>query len=85
MNRKEFNRVMKSITVVKDGHKQLDMDLLRDLSNDVKNQLIKVIVSARHPVLVDLVNKDTDISWLHSMGYLYQIKGASHHFITHGG
>lgn len=85
MNRKQFNSVMKSITVVENGHRRLSVDLLRDLSNDVKNQLIRVLVSARHPVLVDLINKDTDISWLHSMGYLYSKKDGEYEFVTHGG
>jgi len=85
MNKKEFNRVIKSITVVEDGKKRLSLDLLQGLSNEVKNQMIQVIVSARHPVLVDLINKDTDISWLHSMGYLYPKKGDEYEFVTHGG
>lgn len=85
MNKKEFNRVIKSITVVEDGKKRLSLDLLQGLSNEVKNQMIQVIVSARRPVLVDLINKDTDISWLHSMGYLYPKKGGEYEFVTHGG
>ena len=85
MNKKEFNRVIKSITVVEDGKKRLSLDVLQGLSNEVKNQMIQVIVSARHPVLVDLINKDTDISWLHSMGYLYPKKGGEYEFVTHGG
>lgn len=85
MKRKEFNSVLKSITVVEEGKKKLSLSLLKALSNDVKNQMIKVLVSARHPVLVALINSDTDISWLNSMGYMYHMQGAEHDFITHGG
>lgn len=85
MKRKEFQSVLKSITVTEDGKKKLSLDLLKELDNDVKNKMIQVLVSARHPVLIALINTDTDIPWLHSMGYLYRMNGSEHDFITHGG
>jgi hypothetical protein len=85
MKRKEFQSVLKSITVTEDGKKKLSLELLKQLDNDVKNKMIQVLVSARHPVLIAFINSDTDIPWLNSMGYLYPMKGADHDFITHGG
>lgn len=71
--------------MVEDGYKKLSVELLRKLPNTTKNLMIQHLVSARQPVLIDFINKDTDIQWLHSAGYLYQKKGDGHVFITHRG
>ena len=68
MNNREFNRNLKNLS---DKKGFLSVTKIQEADNDLRNQIINVIVKKRFPVVVDFLNPETDISWLQCMGYFY--------------
>jgi hypothetical protein len=81
MKHREFNKLLErlSITVDGDGKKKksklLSTELILKETPEVLNSIIDYLVRARAPIVKEFINKETDITWLHSMGYLYEKKG----------
>jgi hypothetical protein len=78
MNNTQFNQHLKFLSG-KSG--LLDKQKMADAPNDLKNQLIDHIVRKRHAIVNDLINPETDLSWLHSMGYLYKASTKQYDFL----
>lgn len=79
MKKTEFNKILKENTEKKSS--LLDNNKIKNLDNDVKNAMILYIVRKRMPILNELLNDETDMSWLHSMGYLYETQGKKYKFL----
>jgi hypothetical protein len=67
MTKREFNKVIKSVST----KKKLDINKIKNLPDDVKDSVVYFIVRNRGPVVEEFVNKN-QISWINSMGYLYK-------------
>ncbi len=72
MNKTEFNVILRKNSNKKTG--LLDVSKVSSLDNQTKNKMINYIVRRRMAIVKAFINPETDISWLHSMGYLYQAK-----------
>lgn len=77
MNKKNFNALMRAIST----NGILDLDKIALLNNETKTSAVYHIVRNRGPVVKDLIPADFDLSWLHSMGYLYETKGKLFAFV----
>jgi hypothetical protein len=80
MNRREFNKTLKSCLT----KKNLDKAKLAALPDDTKFLMVNFLVRKRAPVLIELIGPLTDKNWLAAMGYLYQTKGKEFEFIHTG-
>lgn len=72
MKQNEFNALLRQNSDKKSGH--LDVAKIALLPNAVRNQMINYIVRKRMAIVTAFINDETDVSWLHSMGYLYNHK-----------
>ena len=77
MNNRTFNKLINSIST----RKKLDIAKISSLPDDDKSQLVYHIVRNRGPFLKVLIPAEFDMSWLASMGYLYESKGREFTFI----
>lgn len=77
MKKTEFERKIKELS-----HKGLlSKKKLAALSNADKTELLHYIVGRRVALIKDLINPETDLSWLHSMGYLYEARNEHFEFL----
>lgn len=69
MKTREFNKIIKSISI----KKKLSKKLAQNLSSEIKNNLVKHMVSTRTPIMDCLIDKsDKDlVSWINCCGYGY--------------
>lgn len=77
MNKREFDKTIRSIST----KGRLDLKLVAELSNNSKAVLVNYIVRQRGAIVKDLIPDNFDMSWLHSMGYLYETRGLLYTFI----
>ena len=69
MNKTEFNVILRKNSNKKTG--LLDVAKIAVLPNAIKGEMINYIVRKRMAIVTAFINPETDMSWLHSMGYLY--------------
>jgi len=79
MKLREFNEIIKVITNKKTG--LLDKDKIKEISEEVKEEMCKFIVKYRQPVIKDLIPKNFDWEWLNTMGYMYSYNNDEFDFI----
>lgn len=79
MNKREFNKTLKSLSYDKEGILSAEKIAMAD--NELKNKLINYLVRNRLPILKNLINNTTDFSWLASMGYMEHKKGKKFDFL----
>ena len=72
MNKTEFNVILRKNSNKKTG--LLDVTKIAALDNKTNGKLINYIVRNRMAIVTAFLNAETDMSWLHSMGYLYPAK-----------
>ena len=75
MNKREFSKLLKSITSTKNKVKILDVTKIHTLTDDDRSRMVHFLVRGRYPVIKDLIPDGFDLSWLACMGYLYQTTG----------
>lgn len=73
MKKREFNKLIREISNKKTG--LLDPVKISNLSDDMKTEMIYYIVRNHAPVIKNLIPSTFDISWIQSMGYLYETAG----------
>ena len=78
MNKTEFKKTLKSLSN-QDGI--LDKELINSASNNLKNDTINYIVRNRQAIVKHFLNEETDMNWLHAMGYLYHSKNKNFDFL----
>jgi len=78
MTNKEFNKHLKELSG-KSG--LLDKAKMRAADNALRNQLINHLVRHRHNIVEELINDETDRSWLASMGYMYRGTNGKFNFL----
>lgn len=79
MNKRNFNKIIRSLCDKKTG--LLSEDAMDSLDNQTKDSLVLHIVRNRQPIVKNLISNTFDLSWLHSMGYLYESRGKYFTFI----
>jgi hypothetical protein len=67
MKKREFNKTLKLITT----KNMLDLNKIKNLTNEQRSGLCHFIIRSNGPLLVNLIPKDFDMSWLRCMGYMY--------------
>ena len=72
MTKTEFNAILRQNSNKKTG--LLNVVKISELCNATKNEMINYIVRRRMAIVTAFLNPETDMSWLHSMGYLYPAK-----------
>lgn len=77
MKKKEFNTLVKSLTV----GDRLSLQKIACLTNTVKNDMINYIAGKRGAILADLLNEETDLKWLKALGYLYRYNNGHFEFL----
>lgn len=77
MKKREYKQLCDSVST----NKVFDKNKIPNLSNADKNRLINHWVRKRQPIVKDFINIETDISWLHSCGYLENHKGKVFEFL----
>jgi len=79
MKRKDiFSKLLDNIS---DNKGYIQEELINNVSNDIKNKIIDIIVRKRLPIIYNLLNNDTDKDWLNCMGYNNIIKGKKFKFL----
>lgn len=82
MQKREFNAVLKSITVKRRGQEaRLEVAKAAALSAEVKAKMVEHLVRNRGPVLKQFVGPNTDLSWLQASGYMYSYHSAGFDFV----
>jgi len=77
MKKSEFNKLLNKITT----KKYIDIDKIDLLTREEKSSMVYHIVRKRAPIVKELLSEGFDMSWLHSMGYLYETKGKLYTFV----
>jgi hypothetical protein len=77
-NEREFNKVLRSMCT-KVGI--LDQNKVKAAPNELRNECINFVVRNRGAIVKCLINSDTDMSWLASMGYLYHAKNGNWEYL----
>lgn len=77
MTNTEFNKELKNLSNKKGF---LDITKIKAAPEELKRKLLYKIVKHRHPVVIELI-PESELSWLHSMGYLYTKKGKIYNFL----
>lgn len=85
MKKREFNKIIKSISKKEAGRTVLCVDSASALPSETKNDIIRFLVKRRAPIIRVLLNSDTDLNWLHSMGYMYWKSPGDCECLCHGG
>jgi hypothetical protein len=78
MKKREFNRLCKTLCG-KDG--LFDKEKINQADSRLKNSLISFLVREREAIIIDFVNKETDMDWLGCMGYFYYAKNKHFSFL----
>ena len=82
MNKREFSKLLNKINSKKSsGIKYIDVKKIFGLSDTEKSDMVYFIIRHRLPVVKELIPQDFDMSWLHSMGYLYETQGKLYTFV----
>lgn len=79
MNTTEFNAALKNLS---NNKNMLCKDKISKASNELKNQIINFLVRNRQAIIKDLINQETDQSWLSSCGYLYHFSNTQFDFLA---
>lgn len=77
MNKREYKKLCDSVST----NKVFDPNKIPLMSDSDKNRLICYWVKNRMPIVVDFINTNTDISWLHCCGYFYNHSGKNFNFL----
>ncbi len=72
MKKREFNKHLNSCCNKKKGIKKIDWNKIKELPDNVKNQMAMFIVKEGGILFTPFITKQLDMSWLRAMGYLYQ-------------
>jgi hypothetical protein len=75
----EFNAALKNLS---NNKNMLCKDKIAKAPNELKNQIINFLVRNRQAIIKDLINLETDQSWLSSCGYLYHFSNAHFNFLA---
>lgn len=67
MKKREFNKIIRSVT----SFGAIDKKKASDLQNDVKKRIVMFLVKNREPIFEPFITEDLDMDWIHSCGYLY--------------
>ena len=78
MKKREFSKLLKGISG-KNG--LLSTVKIKGLTNEIRNRMIDYIVRKRMPIVMEFLNKKTDMKWLNAMGYFYYEKNAEYNFL----
>ena len=89
MKDREFKKTMDTLCTVEKRRvngkthtiKTFSPELIAKASNELKNRLIGHLVKLRAPIVLNLLNPETDTSWLNSMGYFYPKQGKVFNFL----
>jgi hypothetical protein len=75
----EFNKALKSLS---NSNNMLCKDKISKATNELKNEIIIFLVRNRQAIIKDLINSETDQSWLTSCGYLYNFSNSHFDFLA---
>lgn len=82
MRKREFNRLLKLITVGKGIRERLDVDLIASrLALDERAAMVRYIVRSRGPIVSELIPPGFDHSWLAACGYFYRSVATGHNWL----
>jgi hypothetical protein len=79
MKKREFIKLLNKITT----DKAIDIVKIPTLTDNERSDMIYFIVRNRIPILKDLIPEEFNLSWLHSMGYMYETVGKSGYTFVH--
>jgi hypothetical protein len=71
MNKRQFNSLLKRITV----NHRISIEKISTLTDAEKDSMVYFIIRNHCPVLKELISPGINQSWLASMGYMYETKG----------
>jgi len=77
MKRRQFDKLCAKVLT----RKRLDITKFHVLTNEERTGMVEYIVRYRGPVIIELIPEGFDMSWLHSMGYIYETKGKDYNWI----
>lgn len=77
MKEREFNKILNGCRI----RGRLDTAKLEAIPDDVRGDMVRLIVRNRQPVLASLIPARFDTAWLECMGYLYRTKGKEFTFV----
>jgi hypothetical protein len=79
MKLRGFKKIIKSLMNKKTG--LLNKDKIKEIPDEVKDDMCKFIVRYRQPVVKDLIPERFDFGWLASMGYMYHYNNGEFDFV----